>query len=382
MIKVPYESLKRTTRDRKYMLEELEGAMAGVSSAASQAAAGATVKDEAVAALDSFISKLQGIKRKLESMGEAESAEAQRCKARLEHLVNIAAPTKDEHVSWNRQRVDRLLADHLLRNGYFNAAQQLVRAIGIAPLAELHLFEGVYPVLEALRKRDCGPALDWCAQNQQRLRKLKSKLEFTLRVQGFVELVRVGRSLDAIKHARQHLAPWAGQYMQDLQRATAVLAFRPRSGDGMSNGVAAAYADLFSPSAWEALQDLTLRELYRLNNMPPHSLLEVHLQAGLSALKTHHSYEAGASREDPLSRPEFRRLAEGLPYAKHVHSKLLCSLTKSTMNEHNPPMVLPTGYVYSELAVQRILAEHGGTFVDPGTGETYPASAIRRAYIS
>jgi macrophage erythroblast attacher len=51
--------------------------------------------------------------------------------------------------------------------------------------------------------------------------------------------------------------------------------------------------------------------------------------------------------EDPLHLPTYQALAAGLPYAKHLHSKLVCHITKQLMNEDDPPMVLPNGYVYS-----------------------------------
>ena len=50
-------------------------------------------------------------------------------------------------------------------------------------LVDVHIFEGARGVLEALRAHDCAPALAWCEEHRPRLRKLKSKLEFKLRVQ-------------------------------------------------------------------------------------------------------------------------------------------------------------------------------------------------------
>ena len=73
--------------------------------------------------------------------------------------------------------------------------------------------------------------------------------------------------------------------------------------------------------------------------------------------------------------------AEGLPYAKHVQSKLVCSVTREIMNEANPPMVLPNGYVYSSKAVQLIMAENGGKMVCPKTKSVYQSDELRRAYI-
>lgn len=45
-------------------------------------------------------------------------------------------------------------------------------------------------------------------------------------LQEFIELVRAGRTGDAITYARRHLAPFAGQHMAELQRAVATLAFK------------------------------------------------------------------------------------------------------------------------------------------------------------
>jgi macrophage erythroblast attacher len=63
------------------------------------------------------------------------------------------------------------------------------------------------------------------------------------------------------------------------------------------------------------------------------------LQAGLAALKVPQSLEEGTNKEDPLHLDDFRRLASALPFSKHVHSKLVCAITRAPMNEHNPPMV-------------------------------------------
>ena len=94
------------------------------------------------------------------------------------------------------------------------------------------------------------------------------------------------------------------------------------------------------------------------------------LQAGLSALKTPQSLAGCGARADPLHLPAFRRLAEPLPFSKHVHSKLVCAITGEPMDEHNPPMVTPGGgAVYSEHGVSLVAARNGGTFVCPDSGE-------------
>ena len=77
----------------------------------------------------------------------------------------------------------------------------------------------------------------------------------------------------------------------------------------------------------------------------------------------------------PSCAQKFQRLAQDLPWSKHVHSKLVCSITRELMNEHNPPMVLPNGAVYSERAVQQVASRNHGIFTCPKTGASLAAAA-------
>ena len=53
----------------------------------------------------------------------------------------------------------------------------------VQDLVDTHVFLAAKGVLDSLNRHDCSAALAWCEENRPRLRKLKSKLEFTLRVQ-------------------------------------------------------------------------------------------------------------------------------------------------------------------------------------------------------
>lgn len=54
-------------------------------------------------------------------------------------------------------------------------------------------------VEQSLAARETTKCLSWCHDNRSKLRKLKSTMEFNLRIQEFVELVRVDRRMDAVK---------------------------------------------------------------------------------------------------------------------------------------------------------------------------------------
>lgn len=55
---------------------------------------------------------------------------------------------------------------------------------------------------------------------------MQSKLEFLLRLQEFIEMVKANDYLRAIAYARKYLAPWGPTYTKELQRVTATLAFK------------------------------------------------------------------------------------------------------------------------------------------------------------
>jgi macrophage erythroblast attacher len=90
---------------------------------------------------------------------------------------------------------------------------------------------------------------------------------------------------------------------------------------------------------------------------------------------------SSSSREDPLHNPDFKALAAHLPCAKHVHSKLICAVTREIMSDANPPMVLPNGYVYSQRGIDAIAAKNGGRVVCPRTGAEFGLDEARRAFI-
>lgn len=50
-------------------------------------------------------------------------------------------------------------------------------------LVDTHIFMDARAVMDGLQQHNCAPALEWCKVNNTKLKKIKSKLEFKLRVQ-------------------------------------------------------------------------------------------------------------------------------------------------------------------------------------------------------
>lgn len=368
LLKVPFEALKRDARDRKAFVDKVNAISTQLNKHDWQRKG----SKDAVTLLENIEAQLQQLISQHEAGTASEAANAQRCLARAEHLRDIASA--GSIVDWNRRRLPRLLVDHLLRNGRWATAQALVRAADCAPLVDLHVFEDSQPVLRSLAAHDCSCALAWCTANAARLKKFKSKLQFHLTLQQYIELVRADDLTGALAFARAHLAPFATDELPLFKQALALLVFRrgtscPR------------YAQLLHVERWSTLAGLFLQDLFKIHGMSPISPLEVHLQAGLTALKCPLSYEEGCTKEDPLRLPHMKELAEKLPWAKHVTSKLVCSVTKTDMNDSNPPMVLPNGHVYSKAGLAQIASKHDGKIVCPVTEQTFLPAECVQAYI-
>lgn len=87
---------------------------------------------------------------------------------------------------------------------------------------------------KSLANRETSKCLLWCYDNRSKLRKLKSNIEFNLRVQEFIELIRSDRRMDAIKHARKHFPSFEDEHLTTIQQAMALLAFSVDTGSCFS----------------------------------------------------------------------------------------------------------------------------------------------------
>ncbi|XP_062179372.1 protein MAEA homolog isoform X1 [Phragmites australis] len=367
LVRVPLEALRSTVRSNHRLAEK---EIAAVLSCAS-----ATPVESSAAAVDhltSLVSRLHGLKRKMEEGARAEELQVQRCRARLDRLATASAGDDSE---WEDMRLKRILVDYMLRMSYYDTAAKLAETSGIQDLVDTDVFLNAKRVIDSLQNKEIAPALAWCAENKSRLKKSKSKLEFLLRIQEFVELVKAKSFIQAIAYARKYLAPWGATHMKELQRVTATLVFR-------SSTNCTTYKVLFEQNQWDHLVDQFKQEFYKLYGMTLEPLLNIYLQAGLTALKTPFCSEGNCPKEDPLSLDGFRKLADPLPFSKQHHSKLVCYITKELMDTENPPRVLPNGYVYSEKALQEMSKKNGGEIKCPRTGDVCKFEDCVRAFIS
>ncbi|EPQ29508.1 uncharacterized protein PFL1_02727 [Pseudozyma flocculosa PF-1] len=319
------------------------------------------VRQEAERSLDAMLGRLRGLKRKMLPLAQQSKQTLRMAQSRTDHLSNlhsIDSSASPEFAEWSKVRLDRMLVDFMLRRGYRSSADELAKARGIQDLVDTDLFAEIATIEQSLvppgwqlnndhnghddgdgdeddgqasvrgsrnaaaaaaaaAVPSCTAALAWCSENKTMLRKIKSPLEFDLRLQEYIELVRVRtpESLrEAIAYLRRHLLPMHSA-------AVAALAAMP-SASSPSKAAAAesasldkdaeydrsaheaikkqvsramgliacgpdgwAYEDLYTPYRWLSLRDSFRVCALQIHSLPLQPILHIALSAGLSSLK-------------------------------------------------------------------------------------------------
>ncbi|XP_049645694.1 E3 ubiquitin-protein transferase MAEA isoform X3 [Suncus etruscus] len=91
--------------------------------------------------------------------------------------------------------------------------------------------------------------------------------------------------------------------------------------------------------------------------------------------------EDGSSRSPdcPVCSRSLNQLAQPLPMAHCANSRLVCKISGDVMNENNPPMMLPNGYVYGYNSLLSIRQDD--KVVCPRTKEVFHFSQAEKVYI-
>jgi macrophage erythroblast attacher len=133
--------------------------------------------EDVVKTLDSMIARLRGVKRKLEFFAEEEERLHRHEEARVKHLAELFGMYSIDDVKyegWSRTRLDRLLTDYLLRQGYIDSARALARERGIELLVDVDTFEQMNNIRKSLLNGSVQEALAWCTagDTKKELRKM------------------------------------------------------------------------------------------------------------------------------------------------------------------------------------------------------------------
>ncbi|XP_037295981.1 E3 ubiquitin-protein transferase MAEA isoform X2 [Manduca sexta] len=333
-----------------------------------------------------MVEKLKTMKRKASEAIAEELQVAYVCKKRLEHLKEQASALAEPNTpqvrtalnQWRKVRLDRMLVDYFLRNGYYESANKLADTRDLRDLTNVDIYCAAAEVEAELASWRTARCLQWCADNKSKLRKLNSTMEFNIRIQEFIELVREDKRLEAVRYAKKHFSNFEEGQLQDIQHCMGMLAF-PKDTE------VEPYRSLQCPSRWGALVRQFRWEHARLLHPARAPLLPAALQLGLAALNTPQCCaEPGAGSAAaagcPACAPPLHLLARELPHAHVSHSRLVCRISRAPLDEHNHPMVLPNGQVYGEKALKEMMKEHG-SIICPKTKEVFCMKRVEKVYV-
>ncbi|XP_046973115.1 E3 ubiquitin-protein transferase MAEA [Vanessa cardui] len=381
-LKVPYEVFNKRYRNAQRVLDvEARQVATSVSDIDTATKKGAN-SGEIDTLLGGMVEKLTTMKRKASEAITEEVQAAFVCKKRLEHLKEqaeaLADPSapqaKTQMNQWRKVRLDRMLVDYFLRNGYYDSANKLADVRGLRDLTNVDIYAAAAEVESELSARRTARCLQWCADNRSKLRKLNSTMEFKIRIQEFIELVREDKRLEAVRYAKKHFSSYEDGQLEDIQHCMGMLAF-PKDTS------VEPYRSLLGGWRWGALVAQFRWEHARLMHPARLPALPVTLQLGLAALNTPQCCsEATRVAACPACQPPLSALARTLPHAHCSHSRLVCRLSRLPLNEHNQPMVLPNGQVYGEKALKEMMKEHG-SIICPKTKEVFCMKRVEKVYV-
>ncbi|XP_020562047.1 macrophage erythroblast attacher isoform X3 [Oryzias latipes] len=331
---VPYETLNKRFRAAQKNIDREASHVTMVVAELEKTLSSFPAVDSVVSLLDGVVEKLSALKRKAAESIQAEDESAKLCKRRIEHLKEHSGDQPASVNLWKKKRMDRMMVEHLLRCGYYNTAVKLAKQSGI-----------------------------------------ESCLEFSLRIQEFIELIRQNKRMDAVRHARKHFSQAEGGQLDEVRQVMGMLAFP-------SDTHVSPYKDLLDPARWKMLIQQFRYDNYRLHQLGNNSVFTITLQAGLSAIKTPQCYKEDGSSKNPdcpVCSKSLNKLAQPLPMAHCANSRLVCKISGEVMNENNPPMMLPNGYVYGYNSLLSIRQDD--KVVCPRTKEVFNFSQAEKVYI-
>lgn len=278
-------------------------------------------------------------------------------KAIDKNFIADFATTSNEEVfqgSENEKLLNQVISEHFLRQGMLEIAEELIDETGLKmekqkrePFSELNR------ILDALKRRDLEPALQWAEANRQKLLEQNSSLEFRLHRLHFIDLLQQGilKQEEAISYARKNFQHLAVQHEKDIQVLMGSLLYLKQ---GVQNSP---YSYLLDPIHWAEICDIFTRDACALLGLSVESPLAVCTNAGCIALPALLNIKQVMQQRQVTgvwnTRDELP-IEIDLGRKCHFHSIFACPILRQQSSENNPPMRLVCGHVISRDALHKL----------------------------
>lgn len=262
----------------------------------------------------------------------------------------------DDEVDESREKtklLNNVVCEHFFRQGMLEITDSLISEANL----EIHEsqkapFIQINCILEALKKRDMGPALVWAQENRSQLLATGSPLEFRLHRLRFTELIKQGYSKqsEALAYAK-NFASFAHTHAKELQSLMGSLLYLRY---GIENSP---YSHLLDPVHWADIQDMFTRDACSLLGLSVESPLSVSIRAGCTALPALLNIKqvmAARQCSDVWSAKDELPIEIDLGKDCRYHSIFACPILRQQTTRNNPPVRLICGHVISRDALNKL----------------------------
>lgn len=176
LLRLPNELLRKNLKAAQLAVEKdstfVKATLKGQASVSLSNAASAT---ETLNGLDTLIARVRGLKRKLATCEDDENRLRNHLCSRIKHLSDLySIQTFDDvkYGAWSRTRLDRLVVDYCLRNGFAESAKALAQEKDIEALVDCDTLIQMDRIRKSIRNGKITEALAWCQENKKELRKI------------------------------------------------------------------------------------------------------------------------------------------------------------------------------------------------------------------
>ncbi|GMY12026.1 protein RMD5 homolog [Fagus crenata] len=279
----------------------------------------------------------------------------------LEKSFNPDISKAYRNVDFDAHTVNHIIAGHFYRQGLFDIGDCFISdakepesaAAMKSPFLEMN------QILEAIKSRDLGPALNWATKNSDKLKQNGSDLVLRLHRMQFLEILQNGSTDEALKYARTHLTPFSSNHMAELQKLMGCLLWAGKL-------ERSPYPALLSPTNWDKLAEELTRQFCNLLGHSYESPLSVTVAAGVQGLPVLLKFmNVMAGKKQEWQSMKQLPVPVELDREFQFHSIFVCPVSKEQSTEDNPPMLMSCGHVLCKQSIMKMSKNSSKSFKCP-----------------
>ncbi|XP_018811395.1 protein RMD5 homolog [Juglans regia] len=281
------------------------------------------------------------------------------------------------NIEFDVHTVNQIIAIHFYRQGFFDIGDCFIseaRELESAASIKSSFLE-MFQILEAMKHWNLEPALNWAANNSDKLKQNGSDLVLRLHSMQFLEILKKGSRNEALKYARNHLTPFSSDHMAELQKLMACLLFTGRLDSSP-------YSALISPTNWEKLAEELSKQFCNILGYSFESPLSVTIAAGVQGLPPLLKFmNVMAGKKQEWQTMKQLPVPVELDKEFQFHSVFVCPVSKEQSTDDNPPMLMPCGHVLCKQSIMKMSKNSTKSFKCPYCPSDVEATKCRQLYL-